>query len=57
MPRTIRSARGVQFAGAPHKIAEVGDRDVWLAELRDSEGNRLALMSELPRPGKSHSAA
>ncbi len=44
-------ARGVQFAGAPHKIAEVGDRDVWLAELRDSEGNRLALMSEMPRPG------
>ena len=47
-------ARGVQFAGAPHKIAEVGDRDVWRAELRDSEGNRLALMSEVPRTGSSH---
>jgi predicted enzyme related to lactoylglutathione lyase len=45
---TLR-ARGVQFAGDPHVVASLGDRDVWLAELRDSEGNRLALMSEAPR--------
>lgn len=43
------AGRGAEFAGAPHKIAEAGDRDVWLAELRDTEGNRLALMSEVPR--------
>lgn len=53
---TLR-ARGVQFAGPPHKIAEVGDREVWLAELRDSEGNRLALMSEVPRTGTGPSRA
>lgn len=40
--------RGAAFLGAPHKIAEVGGRDVWLAELRDTEGNRLALMGEVP---------
>ena len=45
---TLRS-RGVQFVGDPHVVATLGDRDVWLAELRDSEGNRLALMSEVPR--------
>lgn len=42
-------ARGVPFVGEPHVVASLGDRDVWLAELRDSEGNRLALMSEVPR--------
>ena len=42
------AARGVQFGGAPHVVATVAGRDVWLAELRDSEGNRLALMSETP---------
>lgn len=41
--------RGAEFSAAPHQVAEVGDREVWLAELRDSEGTRLALMSEVPR--------
>jgi len=50
-------ARGVHFANAPHLIAALADRDVWLAELRDSEGNRLALMSEVPRrPGDAPAA-
>jgi methylmalonyl-CoA/ethylmalonyl-CoA epimerase len=43
------AARGVQFGAAPHVVAVVGDREVWLAEFRDSEGNRLALMAETPR--------
>ena len=43
------AVRGVEFAGSPHIVAALADRDVWLAELRDSEGNRLALMSEVPR--------
>jgi methylmalonyl-CoA/ethylmalonyl-CoA epimerase len=38
--------RGVAFSGAPHKIATLPDREVWLAEFADSEGNPLALMSE-----------
>jgi predicted enzyme related to lactoylglutathione lyase len=41
-------ARGVEFGGEPHKIATLADREVWLAEFRDTEGNTLALMSEPP---------
>jgi predicted enzyme related to lactoylglutathione lyase len=41
-------ARGVQFKTAPHKIATLADREVWLADFQDSEGNTLALMSEVP---------
>lgn len=40
------TARGVTFGSAPHKIATLADREVWLAEFQDSEGNTLALMSE-----------
>ena len=40
------AARGVVFATAPHKIATLADRDVWLADFTDTEGNTLALMSE-----------
>ena len=39
-------ARGVVFGGEPHKIATLADREVWLAEFADTEGNSLALMSE-----------
>ena len=41
--------RGVQFDEPPRVIAPMGDRDLWLAAFRDSEGNRLALMSEVAR--------
>jgi methylmalonyl-CoA/ethylmalonyl-CoA epimerase len=39
-------ARGVVFGTEPHKIATLADREVWLADFQDSEGNTLALMSE-----------
>ena len=42
-------ARGGQFEEAPHIVAKLPDRDVWIAILRDSEDNLLALMSEMPR--------
>jgi methylmalonyl-CoA/ethylmalonyl-CoA epimerase len=38
--------RGVTFRTAPHKIATLADREVWLADFEDTEGNVLALMSE-----------
>lgn len=38
--------RQVVFDAAPHKVADLGDRELWLAFFRDSEGNVLALMSE-----------
>jgi predicted enzyme related to lactoylglutathione lyase len=40
------AARGVMFRSQPHKIATLADREVWLADFEDSEGNVLALMSE-----------
>jgi predicted enzyme related to lactoylglutathione lyase len=45
MHETLKS-RGVAFRTEPHKIATLADREVWLAEFEDSEGNTLALMSE-----------
>jgi hypothetical protein len=36
----------VTFRSQPHKIATLADREVWLADFEDSEGNVLALMSE-----------
>ena len=39
--------RGVEFKGTPHLIAKMPDHDLWLAEFRDTEGNALALMSEV----------
>jgi predicted enzyme related to lactoylglutathione lyase len=40
------ASRGVTFRTEPHKIATLADREVWLADFEDSEGNTLALMSE-----------
>lgn len=42
-------ARGVEFVVKPHLVAPMPDYDLWLADFRDSEGNLLALMSEVPR--------
>jgi methylmalonyl-CoA/ethylmalonyl-CoA epimerase len=39
-------AHGVCFRTAPHKIATLADREVWLADFEDGEGNVLAIMSE-----------
>ena len=40
------AAAGVTFRSEPHLVAKLPDRDVWLADFVDSEGNVLALMSE-----------
>ena len=40
--------RGVKFRDAPHLVARLPDREVWLAFFEDGEGNALALMSEPP---------
>ena len=41
--------RKVKTENEPHVIARMPDHDLWLAEFRDSEGNIMALMSEVPR--------
>jgi predicted enzyme related to lactoylglutathione lyase len=43
------NARGVEFIVKPHLVAPMPTYDLWLADFRDSEGNILALMSEVPR--------
>jgi len=45
----IFKARGVEFVVPPHLVAPMPTYDLWLADFRDSEGNLLALMSEVPR--------
>ncbi len=42
-------ARGVVFEEDPKKIAALADHDLWIGAFRDSEGNLLALMSEVRR--------
>ena len=42
-------ARGVEFIVKPHLVAPMPIYDLWLADFKDSEGNFLALMSEVPR--------
>ena len=44
------SARGAAFEAAPHLVATMPDHELWMAFLRDTEGNLLALMEE-KRPG------
>ena len=41
------SERGVIFSGPPHCVAKLPDHDLWMAFFDDSEGNTLALMSEV----------
>lgn len=40
------AAAGATFRTEPHMVARLPDREVWLADFLDSEGNVLALMSE-----------
>src|SRR5574341_1299558 len=44
---TALVAKGVAFITAPHAVAKVASATLWLADFRDSEGNVLALMSEV----------
>jgi methylmalonyl-CoA/ethylmalonyl-CoA epimerase len=41
--------RNVKTENEPHVVARMPDHDLWLAEFRDSEGNIMAFMAEVPR--------
>lgn len=41
-------ALGVAFRDAPHVVARLPGREVWMAFFDDSEGNLLAITSEAP---------
>lgn len=45
-------ARGVKFIDQPHIIHEDARHELWMAFFRDSEGNHLALMSEVAKSGR-----
>ncbi len=40
--------REVEFLQPPHRIAELGDVEIWMAFFEDTEGNTLAITSEKP---------
>lgn len=44
---TELSSRGVAFRDAPHLVARLPDHELWMTFFADSEGNVLALMSEV----------
>ena len=48
---TLKS-RGIEFEDAPHLIHKFPDHELWMCFFRDSEGNNLALMSEI-RQGRA----
>jgi methylmalonyl-CoA/ethylmalonyl-CoA epimerase len=37
----------VVFVQAPHLVARMADHELWMAFLKDPEGNTLGLMSEV----------
>jgi methylmalonyl-CoA/ethylmalonyl-CoA epimerase len=41
--------RSLEFDDEPHEIARIPDHDLWMTFFRDTEGNVLALMSEVHR--------
>lgn len=44
--RTLHG-RGVEFIDAPHRIADMGSYELWMAFFRDLDRNPLALRSEV----------
>ncbi|MGH7500458.1 MAG: VOC family protein [Longimicrobiales bacterium] len=41
--------RGVMFTSDPHKVADLGTKELWIGFLDDSEGNVVGIMSEIPK--------
>jgi methylmalonyl-CoA/ethylmalonyl-CoA epimerase len=44
---TELTRRGVQFVQPAHEVAKMPDHVLWMAFLKDSEGNTLGLMEEV----------
>ena len=45
---TLLKDQGVVFLHEPHLVAKMQDHDLWMAFLKDPDGNTLGLMSEVP---------
>lgn len=40
-------SKGVPFIDTPHLVAKMGQTETWMSFFKDTEGNTLALMSEV----------
>ncbi len=45
---TTLRAKGVEFLDEPHRVHRDGERELWLAAFRDTEGNMFALRTWKP---------
>jgi methylmalonyl-CoA/ethylmalonyl-CoA epimerase len=45
----VLGEKGAEFIDEPHLVARMPDHDLWMAFLKDPDGNTLALMSEAAR--------
>jgi methylmalonyl-CoA/ethylmalonyl-CoA epimerase len=45
------TAKGVNFSAQPHVVHRTPTSELWLAEFTDTDGNHLALMSEVAIAG------
>lgn len=45
----VLEGQSVEFVQPPHLIARLPSHDLWMAFLRDTEGNTLGLMSEVAK--------
>jgi methylmalonyl-CoA/ethylmalonyl-CoA epimerase len=43
----VLTEKGVGFVQPPHLVARMPDHELWMAFLKDGEGNTLGLMSEV----------
>jgi methylmalonyl-CoA/ethylmalonyl-CoA epimerase len=43
-------SRGLTFESRPHRVHQDERHELWLAFFRDTEGNQVGLMSEVPKP-------
>lgn len=53
---TAMQERGVNFTAEPHRVAAMEDHDLWMAFFQDTEGNTMALMSEVSRSANQQAA-
>lgn len=42
----LLKSSGVEFISEPHKVADLGTKEVWMAFFKDSEGNTAAITEE-----------
>jgi methylmalonyl-CoA/ethylmalonyl-CoA epimerase len=47
----VLKSRGVEFVQPPHLVARMPEHELWMAFLKDTEGNTLGLMSEVRASG------